>query len=70
MDDGPHHIEDYKKYFPGKVCIFHSPWNRSILSDNRKVFRITNWYEFENILPKLRFTSPFRMLLEDIDTIK
>ncbi len=69
VDDGPHHIEAYKQNFSGKICIFHAPWNREIQEDNQNVFRIRDWYEFENILPKLTFQSPFRELLEDIDRI-
>ena len=69
VDDGPHHIEAYKQNFSGKICIFHAPWNREIEEDNQKVFRIYDWYEFENILPKLTFQSPFRELLQDIDRI-
>ncbi len=69
IDDGPHHIEAYKHNFLWKICVFHAPWNRNIREDNKRVFRIQDWYDFENLLPKLSFTSPFRTLLEDIDSI-
>lgn len=69
IDDGPHHIEAYKEHFPGKICIFSAPWNKELQEDNSKVFRVHDWYDFANLLPKLRFTSPFRSLLEDIDRI-
>lgn len=49
--------------------MFHAPWNRLTHEDNRKVFRIHDWYEFENLLPKLSFTSPFRELLEELNMI-
>lgn len=70
IDDGPHHIRDYYKYFWGKICIFEQWWNRKIRQDNSKVFRIYDWDDFEELLPRLKFTSPFRNLLEDINAIK
>lgn len=69
IDDGPHHIEAYRTNFKGKTCIFHAPWNRLIAEDNSKVFRVHDWYEFEALLPKLSFSSPFRNLLNKIDMI-
>jgi len=68
-DDCPHHIDAYRKNFAGKVCMFHAPWNRETQVDNTKVYRIKDWYEFENLIPKLKFTSPFRNLLSDINAI-
>jgi tRNA A37 methylthiotransferase MiaB/5'(3')-deoxyribonucleotidase len=70
IDDGPHHIEAYKQNYTGKICIFHAPWNRELKEDNSQVFRIYDWYDFENILPKLVFQSPFRELLYDINRIE
>ena len=70
VDDWPHHIEAYAKNFSWKICIFHAPWNREILPDNKKIFRVYDWYEFETVLEKIRFTSPFRHLLEDISKIE
>jgi 5'(3')-deoxyribonucleotidase len=70
VDDGPHHISEYSKNFSGKVCIFHAPWNRSIQENNKKTYRVHDWNQFEDLLPKLSFTSPFRQLLEEIDTIE
>lgn len=69
VDDAPHHIDAYRKHFKGKICIFHAPWNRELVTNSSNVFRIHNWYEFEDLLPKLSFISPFRELLEEIDTI-
>ena len=69
IDDGPHHIEEYTKNFAWKIIIFHAPWNKQIQEDNKKIFRIYDWYDFENILPKISFVSPFRKLLEDIGNI-
>lgn len=69
IDDGPHHIDAYKEHFKGKICIFHAPWNRMMEVDNKKTFRIHDWFEFEELIPKLKFTSPFRTLLEEIDII-
>jgi len=69
IDDGPHHIEDYKKYFSWKICIFNQWWNKHIWEDNSKVFRVYDWYDFKDLLPRLSFTSPFRNLLEKIDKI-
>ncbi len=68
IDDGPHHIESYKKHFSGKICIFTQWWNKHITHNNSQVFRIHDWYDFEKLLPKIQFQSPFRSLLEDIDT--
>lgn len=70
VDDGDHHIDWYLQNFAGKICIFHQNWNTRIQEDNKKTFRIRDWYEFEELLPKLSFTSPFRSLLEQIDTIE
>jgi len=70
IDDGPHHIKEYYKYFSGKICIFEQWWNRAIKEDNSKVFRIYDWNDFESLLPRLSFTSPFRQLLESINDIK
>ncbi len=70
VDDGPHHIKSYFKHFSGKICIFEQWWNRAIKEDNSKVFRIYDWHDFENLLPRLSFTSPFRQLLEWINDIK
>jgi hypothetical protein len=69
VDDGPHHIKDYYEHFTGKICIFEQWWNRIIREDNSKVFRIYDWNDFESLLPRLSFTSPFRQLLESIDTV-
>ncbi|MCH8518218.1 radical SAM protein [Candidatus Gracilibacteria bacterium] len=69
IDDGPHHIDAYRENFKGKICVFHSPWNRECKEDNKKIYRIHDWYEFQNLLPKLSFTSPFRVLLEDVGNI-
>lgn len=69
IDDGPHHIESYTKNFNGKVVMFHQMWNRHIQEDNKKCFRVHDWHEFMDLLPKLRFTSPFRTLLEEVDSI-
>lgn len=69
MDDGPHHIAAYKEHFSGKICIFHAPWNRLSSEDNKQIYRVHDWYEFENLLPKLSFVSPFRELLEEINEI-
>jgi len=70
VDDGPHHIKAYYEHFSGKICIFEQWWNRVIKEDNSKVFRIYDWNDFDNLLPRLRFTSPFRQLLESIDEVK
>ncbi|NDK09685.1 radical SAM protein [Candidatus Gracilibacteria bacterium] len=70
IDDGPHHIQSYDTHFNGKICVFHAPWNRGIKENNSNIFRIIDWYDFENLLPKLSFTSPFRELLEELDDIK
>lgn len=70
VDDGPHHIKDYYEHFSGKICIFEQWWNRSIREDNSKVFRIYDWNDFDNLLPRLSFTSPFRQLLEGINQIE
>ena len=69
IDDGPHHIEAYKNNFLGKICIFHAPWNRTTREDNKQTFRVHDWYEFAQLLEKIKFISPFRTLLEEIDTI-
>ncbi len=69
IDDGPHHIKDYCEHFSGKICIFEQWWNRIIREDNSRVFRIYDWNDFEALLPRLSFTSPFRQLLESIDNI-
>lgn len=69
IDDGPHHIESYKKNFSWKVVMYHQMWNRHIAEDNKKTYRIHNWHDFTDLLPKLRFTSPFRSLLEEVDAI-
>jgi len=60
VDDGPHHIKDYIEHFSWKICIFEQWWNRIIREDNSKVFRIYDWNDFEALLPRLSFTSPFR----------
>jgi len=70
VDDGPHHIKAYYENFHGKICIFEQWWNRAIREDNSKVFRIYDWEDFEELLPRLKFTSPFRQLLEDINQIE
>lgn len=70
IDDGPHHIESYVEHFTWKICAFHQPWNRNKQEDNSHIFRIHDWFEFENLLPKLSFTSPFRELLWQLDTIE
>lgn len=70
VDDSPHHISDYSEHFNGKVVIFHAMWNRDIKEDNSKSYRIKNWLEFEELIPKLSFTSPFRKLLEDVNNIE
>jgi len=69
VDDGPHHIKSYYKNFSGKICIFEQWWNKKIKVDNSRVFRIYDWQDFEDLIPKLSFTSPFRGLLEDINDI-
>ncbi len=69
IDDGPHHITSYNTHFNGKICVFHAPWNRNITENNSNIFRIKDWYDFEKLLPKLSFTSPFRELLWSIDSI-
>ena len=56
IDDSPHHIESYQKYFSGKICIFHQMWNRHIREDNKNIFRIHNWNDFQLLLPRLIFT--------------
>lgn len=70
IDDAPHHINAYKENFLWKICIFHAPWNRSLKEDNKRVFRIHDWFDFEKLIPKLSFTSPFQNLLEEIDEIQ
>ena len=70
VDDGDHHIDWYLENFKGKICIFHQNWNTRIQEDNGKTFRIHDWYDFENLLPKLSFTSPFRDLLWELDAIE
>ncbi len=69
IDDGAHHIEAYSKHFTGKICIFHQMWNRHLKEDNSQLYRIYDWNDFEKLLPKLRFTSPFRKLLEWVSAI-
>lgn len=69
IDDWGHHIKWYYKNFSWKVCIYNQKWNTNIKEDNSKTYRIHDWYEFEKLLPKLSFTSPFRKLLADIDSI-
>ena len=44
-------------------------WNRHIQEDNKKSYRMRSWLDFESLIPKLKFTSPFRNLLEEIDSI-
>ena len=34
------------------------------------MFRIYDWHDFEELLPRLSFTSPFRQLLESVDNIQ
>lgn len=70
IDDGPHHIQAYAEHFNWKICAFHQPWNSSSHIDNAQVYRIHDWYDFETLLPKLSFTSPFRELLWEIDRIE
>lgn len=70
IDDGPHHIKAYYKYFAGKICIFEQSWNRAIKEDNSKVFRIYDWHDFNTLIPRLSFTSPFRQLLESVNMIQ
>lgn len=70
VDDEPHHIKSYYKHFSGKICIFEQSWNREIREDNSKVFRIYDWLDFDELLPRLKFTSPFRTLLEDLNDIQ
>ena len=70
VDDGDHHIDGYKEHFSGKIVVYHQNWNTRFFEDSKKLFRIFTWYDFEKILPKLRFTSPFRNLLQEIDTIE
>lgn len=71
IDDAPHHIEDYRKHCPNtQVVIFNQTWNKSIDETvNEKVHRAHNWKEFESIVEKHTFCSPFRSLLEGIDSI-
>jgi len=70
VDDGPHHIKSYMEYFSWKVCMFEQWWNRMIKEDNSKLFRIYDWNDFQELLPRLSFTSPFRQLLEWINSIE
>lgn len=70
VDDGPHHIDNYMKYFEWTVCIFHQPWNSEMQSDQKKLFKARDWYEVDAALRRSHFHSPFRKLLTDIDQIK
>lgn len=71
IDDAPHHIGDYIKHCSDvEVIIFDQTWNKSIDETNReKLHRVHNWKEFESIVWKHTFRSPFRSLLEGIDSI-
>jgi len=70
IDDGPHHIEHYREHFTWKVCIFYAPWNKEIQEDNKKVYRVHDWYDFQKYIQKFMFVSPFRNLLNDLWTIQ
>lgn len=70
VDDGPHHIEAYSKFFAGKICVFHSPWNRNIKTDEKKIFRTHDWYQVEKVIESSIFQSPFSLLLSEIDSIE
>lgn len=70
IDDGPHHIEDYREHFTWKVCIFYAPWNKEIQEDNKKVYRVHDWYDFQKYIQKFIFVSPFRNLLDNLWTMQ
>ncbi len=70
IDDGPHHIRAYQKNFSGKICIFTQPWNKTISEDGQKTYRVNCWNEFAERIESFQFYSPFRSLLEKIDTLQ
>jgi len=70
IDDAPHHIEWYTENCPNlKVIIFDQTWNTHIPTDNTHIYRIHNWSELDGIIEKSLFVSPFRKLLQDINSI-
>lgn len=57
IDDAPHHLEGYKKNTKAKIVIFDRPWNKNIKEDNKRIFRINNFLDFEKIVNKFSKTN-------------
>ena len=70
IDDAPHHITWYRNHCKQtKTIIFSQTWNRNIQENNSSVYRVSCWSSIEGIIEKVILTSPFRKLMEEIDTI-
>ncbi len=72
VDDAAHHIEKYHENTNSHILIFNQPWNEDIREEWKKN-RVHNWKEIANkidiIQNKRSFVTPFRELLENINTI-
>ncbi len=80
IEDALHHLEDYKAYTQAKIIVHDMPWNRVFQEDESQVFRVKHWKEIETLIERFSkentldnkevFVSPFRKLLEEINTIE
>jgi len=72
IDDAAHHIKKYHENTNAYIFIFNQPWNQDIEEEWKK-YRLYNWWEVADKIEELQnkedFKTPFRELLENINSI-
>lgn len=70
IEDAPHHIEGYHEFTNAHIFVFTTQWNQWLTYQNERVRRVNNWQEIKTYIDTFTPKSPFRKLMEEVNSIK